>query len=299
MTMDPPSPATPAAPRAYSDGHPLDQVHYREYKLILRATRFTSAQSVTDFTRLVRHAAEELDVALFREERPEPQIREVLFFDTTACDLYNGTFMLRQRTTYRHGWPLDEREVVLKFRHPEVETAAAVDVRPTGGLAHLVKFKEELLPLRDGLGGIRSLFSHNCTLSDAPALRDRPFQEVAALFPALAPLAVPPDAPLQLVSGLAAEEVLADIGEVHFGHGLRAKANVAVWRDRGPQTPLVGEFAFQCRFERYEELHHKARKRSEEFFRALQLAARDWVQLDATKTGVVYSRGRAPVSNRE
>jgi hypothetical protein len=193
----------------------------------------------------------------------------------------------------------DEHEVVLKFRHPDVNAAALVDVRPAGGLAHLLKFKEELLPLRDGLGGIRSLFSHNCTLSDAPALRDRPFREVAALFPALRPLAVPADAPLQLVGGLAAEEILTDIGEVHFGHGLRAKANVAVWRDRGPQTPLVGEFAFQGRFERWEELHHKAKKRSEDFFRTLQLAARDWVQLDATKTGVVYGRGPAPVSNHE
>jgi hypothetical protein len=110
---------------------------------------------------------------------------------------------------------------------------------------------------------------------------------------------VPPGAPVQLVSGLAAEEVLADLGEVHFGHGLRAKASIAVWRDRGPATPLVGEFSFQCKFDRYQDLHHKALKRSEDFFRTLQLAARDWVQLDATKTGVVYGRGPAAVSNRE
>src|SRR5262245_40145697 len=225
MTTDTPS---PAAAGVYSDGHPLDQVHYREYKLILRPTRFTSAQSFADFTRLVRHAAEQVDIALFGEERSEPQIREVLFFDTPACHLYNGKFILRQRTVYRQGWAQDEHEVVLKFRHPDMETAAAVDGRPAAGLSHLIKFKEELLPLRDGLGGIRSLFSHSCTLSSAPLLRDRPFQEVATLFPALHQLPAPPDAPLGLVSALAAEEVLADIGEVHFGHGLRAKANVAV-----------------------------------------------------------------------
>ena len=301
MTMDAPSPGltTPSAPGTYSDGHPLDQVHYREYKLILRPTLFTSAQSFADFSRLVRHAADELDVALFREERPEPQIREVLFFDTPAAHLYNGQFILRQRTTYRNGWPIDEREVVLKFRHPDRDVAAAMDVRPAGRLAHLIKFKEELLPLREGLGGIRSLFSHSCTLRESLLVPDRPFQEVTALLPALRQLGVPPDTPIQVVSGVAVEEVLADIGEVHFGHGLRAKANVAVWRDRGPQTPLIGEFAFQCKFERYQELHHKAKKRSEEFFRMLQLAARDWVQLDATKTGVVYTHGRAAVTNRE
>lgn len=301
MTMDATSPdaTTPSATHTYSDGHPLDQIHYREYKLILRPTRFTSAQSFGDFSRLVRHAAEQLDVALFREERSEAQIREVLFFDTPACHLYNGKFILRQRTTYKNGWPLDEHEVVLKFRHPDRDTAAAVDVRPAGRLAHLIKFKEELLPLRDGLGGLRSLFSHNCTVSEPPALRDRPFQEVAALFPALQQLEAPPDTPIQLVNGMATEEVLADLGELHFGHGLKAKANVAIWRDRGPQTPLIGEFAFQCKFERYEALHHQAKKRSEEFFRTLQLVTRDWVQLDATKTGVVYGRGCSAVTNRE
>jgi hypothetical protein len=300
MTPDPPpAAAPPGAAATYSDGHPRDQVHYREYKLILKPTRFTGAQSFADFARLVRHAAEQLDVALFREERAESQIREVLFFDTPGFDLYNGKFILRQRTTYRNGWPLDEREVVLKFRHPDLDTAAATDVRPGGRFPHLIKFKEELLPLRDGLGGMRSLFSHNCTLGDAPALGQRTFQEVAALFPALGRLPVPAEAPIGLVNGLSAEEVLADIGEVHFGHGLKAKANVAIWRDRGPQTPLVGEFAFQCKFERYEELHRKARQRSEEFFRTLQLAARDWVQLDATKTGIIYARGSAAVANRE
>ena len=70
MTTDAPS---PASLHAYSDGHPLDQVHYREYKLILQPGHFTSPRSFTDFTRLVRHAAEQLDVALFREERPQAQ----------------------------------------------------------------------------------------------------------------------------------------------------------------------------------------------------------------------------------
>ena len=72
-----------------------------------------------------------------------------------------------------------------------------------------------------------------------------------------------------------------------------------MWRDRGPQTPLIGEFAFQCKFERYEELHQKAKKRADEFFHTLQLAARDWAQLNATKTGVIYGTGRTPVTNRE
>ena len=188
MTMDAPSPdaTTPAASRTYSDGHPLDQVHYREYKLILRATRFTSAQSFADFSRLVRHAAEELDVALFREERPEPQIREVLFFDTPACHLYNGKFILRQRTTYRNGWPVDEHEVVLKFRHPDL------GYRGGGGraanrparLPHQVQGRAAA-PARGPRRYPEPLLPQLHPELTRRALRDRPLQEVAALFPAL------------------------------------------------------------------------------------------------------------------
>ena len=32
--------------------------------------------------------------------------------------------------------------------------------------------------------------------------------------------------------------------------GVEAKANVAVWRTRGNEKQLVGEFAYQCKFER-------------------------------------------------
>src|SRR5262245_19231190 len=105
MTTDAPPPgatAPSAPPSAYSDGHPLDQVHYREYKLILQPVRFTSAASFTEFARLVRHTADQLDVALFREERADAQIREVLFFDTPDNELYNASFILRQRTVYRN-----------------------------------------------------------------------------------------------------------------------------------------------------------------------------------------------------
>jgi hypothetical protein len=146
---------------------------------------------------------------------------------------------------------------------------------------------------------MRSLFSHNCTLDAPPPLRDRPFAEVAAALPALGQLALGPDTAIQLVNGLAAEEVLADLGELHFGHGLKARATIAVWRDRGPQLPLVGEFAFQCKFDRAADLHEKAKRRADEFFCAFQVEARDRVQVGATKTGVIYGAGHTAVTNRE
>ena len=72
-------------------------------------------------------------------------------------------------------------------------------------------------------------------------------------------------------------------------------ANVALWRTRGEHRPLIGEFAFQLKFKRREDLNERALQRAEAFFLGLQDAARDWIALGATKTGVVYRlKGNPP-----
>ena len=89
--------------------------------------------------------------------------------------------------------------------------------------------------------------------------------------------------------------MLQDIGELDFGNRMAAMCNVALWRSRGDHSPLIGEFAFQLKFRRREELTDEALGRCEAFFLALQAEARDWIQLGATKTGVVYRlKGNPP-----
>ena len=76
---------------------------------------------------------------------------------------------------------------------------------------------------------------------------------------------------------------------------MSAKANVALWRARGDHRPLIGEFAFQFKFRRREDLRERALRRGDGFFRSLQYAAKDWIALGATKTGVVYRlKGNPP-----
>ena len=80
-----------------------------------------------------------------------------------------------------------------------------------------------------------------------------------------------------------------------LARGSTAKANVAVSRTRGDEKQLVGEFAYQCKFKRQDELQAVAMKRCEQFFCSLQLATRDWVSLSTTKTGAVYRlKGNPP-----
>lgn len=89
------------------------------------------------------------------------KIREVLFIDTEDFRLYNNAFILRRRIPYKDGFPIGEPELVFKFRHPDMQVAAETDVRPRILGDHRVKFKCQALPLKERLGGIRLLFSHN------------------------------------------------------------------------------------------------------------------------------------------
>lgn len=270
---------------------PHDDIHYLEYKIILQPQHFFSAQGFKDFWKIVRHTAKKFDVEVEEAEHAfHNHVREVLFFDTADFALYRNHFIVRLRTYYKDGWPEGIPELTVKFRHPEFAKAAAVDVRPAtpGGIAR-IKFKEELLPLRESLGGVRSIFSHNCVLAMPRESLNLAVRELTASFPALRSIETGANDPIQLVNDFATEEVQVDVGMLHFGAGLSGKTSIAVWRDRKHERPFCGEFAFQCRFEKKNELHKASVRRAHDFYKALQTEGFEWVSLGTTKTAIVYN----------
>jgi hypothetical protein len=286
-------------PGKYADGLPLHEVKYLECKLVLMPNRFTMRKSLSDFAKVLRRPAEEHRVEFSRRRFLDAplQIREVLFLDTPDFRLYNHAFILRRRIRYEDGFPVGDPEIVLKFRHPNVQTAAETDVRPQILGDYRIKFKAEALPLKSGLGGTRLLFSHNVQFPMSHVQEENPtsLETLFRVFPVLRTLKFSPGEKVELVGETIVEELLQDVGILDFGEGTSAKANVSLWRVRGDHRPLIGEFAFQIRFKRSEDLKEQALRRGEGFFRALQYAAKDWVALGATKTAVVYRlKGNPP-----
>jgi hypothetical protein len=289
----------PQSKSTHSDGHPSDSVQYREYKLILRPDRFTSPEALHEFGKVVRGAAKKAGVAVTRPaEVQKEHLREIVFFDTPSFDLYEGSFILRQRAAHQDGWPIGDSELTLKFRHPEVDAAARIDVRPATEHSFRMKFKEELLPPRGHGDGMRSLFSHNVVLSMPPEHLEADVARASRVFPTLRAL-LARTGPLEIVQRARITEVLEDVGVLDFGHGLTAKANVALWRTGVVGPSLVGELAYQCKFQRGEDVHAKARKRADELYMELQTAVRDWLARGVTKTGVVYGLGKTVPRHHE
>jgi hypothetical protein len=286
-------------PGRYADGMPFNEVQYLECKLILRPNHFVSRKSFFDFAKVMRRPADAAGVELAFDGFPEAplKIREVLFLDTADFRLYNNAFILRRRIPYAEGFPVGDPEIVFKFRHPDIQKAAAIDVRPNIRGDFRIKFKAEVLPLKDRLGGMRSLYSHNVEfgLSALEEGDHSSLESVVQMLPALSVLKRSRGEKVNLVGGTIVEEVLQDIALLDFGAGIDAMANIALWRTRGEHRPLIGEFAFQIKFKRREDLNDEALQRARSFFLGLQDAARDWIALGATKTGVVYRlKGNPP-----
>jgi len=256
------------------DGHPLDQVQYLEAKLILKPDRFTSVESFRDFGSLVKRTAKALKVGFADDPDAgrRPEIRKIVFGDTPDYRLYNNAFILRRRISYVDGFPVGDPEIVFKLRHPEEGKAAAVDVRPQIPGKYRLKFKAEALPLKDQIGGFRILYSHNCQFGESQVHEANrlAMSTLARIFPALSALKRSDEEKINLVSGSIVEEVLLPLGALDFGKAICAKCDVSLWRTRGEHMPLVGEFAFQVKFDRKEDVHRKARERAEQFFGSLK-----------------------------
>jgi hypothetical protein len=284
-------------PGQYADGLPIHSPEYICCKLILRPNKFHSRESFFEFGKVMREPAKEHGVKYTTEgfiEQPV-KIREVLFVDTDDFRLYNNAFILRRRIPYKDGFPIGEPEIVFKFRHPDLQICAETDVRPNILGDHRVKFKVQALPLKEKLGGIRLLYSHNVqfprsAIGIGPIGQENTLDvdTMVRVFPVLARVKKQPGEKIKLVSDTIIEEVLQDIGLLDFGDGLTCKANVAIWRTRGEHRPLIGEFAYQFRFKDRSQLSPDALRRTEAFFISLQYSAEDYIALNATKTATVY-----------
>jgi hypothetical protein len=293
--------ASAAQLASYADGQPFDQVTYLEAKLILKPERFTSVQNFREFGKIVEKTAKKVGVGFIDDPKAglRPEVREIVFGDTPDFRLYNNAFILRRRISYVDGFPVGDPEIVFKFRHPDEQQATAMDVRPKIAGKYRIKFKAEVLPWKDRVGGYRMLYSHNCQFGLSQVHdADGSMSTLVRIFPALATLKKSAGERISLVNEGIVEELLLPLGQLDFGKGQVGKCDIGLWRTRGEHKSLVGEFAFQVKFPSRAEVSEKAKKRAAQFYLALQRAVEGWLALGVTKTGMVYRlKGNQPQSH--
>jgi hypothetical protein len=275
-------------------------IGYREYKLLLRADHFDKPTQFHRFWKITRRIAKSLEIEILKRGKPmETHLREVLFFDTPRFRLYNHGFMLRRRTFYRDGLQETEHELTVKYRSHDRGTAATLDLTPAGSTPHIAKFKEEVLMDPATPGAMRFIYSHSAELMTAENTLTRRFGDITQTFPVLLRTGAKLETAFGVVNDVAIEEVLVNMGEIAFGPKTAAKATLAIWRHRHTQEHLLGEYSYQVRYNDPAGMHPRPKALSEEFFSRLQTDAADWLHHGTTKTAMVYSLGRVPITHHE
>jgi hypothetical protein len=280
---------------------PSDQIQYREYKLLLKPDRFPDEKSFHKFWKLAHHAAKSIGIKITKiGEALKAHQREVVFYDTPHFKLYTDGFILRKRTFFKKGHPEPNFELTIRYRNPDAKAAAAVDMHPLLPCIYTIKFKEEILQLKDQIAGMRMLYANGCELDTPNVILTQRFELISQVFPALQTVqSANPKATMGIVNDVTVDETLVHIGEMDFGSKTECKASVAVWRNRSTGRDMIAEFGYQLKFEGLASLHPKARDLSERFFKEIQLECSDWVALGTTKTAMVYGMGRKPVNHHE
>ena len=76
---------------------PHDDLHYREYKILLHPERFTTPQAFQDFWQVVKRVAKQFEVKLEESEDAfANQVREVLFAEQVKWQVHPGVEATRQ-----------------------------------------------------------------------------------------------------------------------------------------------------------------------------------------------------------
>jgi hypothetical protein len=287
-----PTQAKTRARQSYADGRPVDQLHYLQGKVLLKPNSLGSRERFREFGKAVQRTARDLKVGVIDDPASldGPRVREIVFGDTPDFRLYRNGFILRRRISYVDGFPEGDPEIVFKFRDPNLQRAAAIDVRPDIAGRYQIKFKIQTLPLNDRIGGYRVLYSHNCQFGVSQLDEDDrlAMSTLARVFPAVGSLKKSSRERISFVNKEIVEELLFPLGRLDFGKGYLAKSDVSLWRTRGEHKPIVGEYAFQVKFNSREDVPAKTEKLVKEFFVVLQREIEGWISLGTTKTGLVY-----------
>jgi len=260
----------------------------REYKIILRASKFRGDEPKLRETAgalwgdlvsiIVPHA-----VSVSGTEDVEHKRRQVRFLDTQDNWLRSHDYVVRERVDLE----LNERQVTLKFRHPDRYISQGRDMLPAEGFKPDLKFEEDIKP------EFLKLYSFSSNTIVPPDTKLATLADVKAIYPGL-PQAVdefPEAAKLHVVGGFTAYErvVKGTSFKIRKDPEVLAVCCLTLWyAGKTDDKPLIVEFSFK--YEDPEEGYTaKMAHRAYDAYMAIQSGLGDWVDAKSTtKTAYVY-----------
>lgn len=261
-------------------------VRSREYKVMLQPDAFAGDEDkirevAARFWSEASEVLEPLDIptaGAFDEVKARRRIR---FLDSAEHVLNTRRYVFRERVDVES----EEREVTLKFRHPDRYVASDRDMGSTGRGNAETKFEEDVKP------PFISVFSYSTTVEVGDDVDVSRLSEVMGLFPGLADeLDDSDDHELTDVRSFCAREPVLVGAMLQLGkHDVAAECALVVWHDDADAAsgkPACVEFSFKYGDDQ-EDYRGSVARDAHDVLQALQQLS--WVHpKPTTKTALVY-----------
>ena len=277
------------------------KVGSREYKVMLKTAKFTGDQQQLrkqtarfwqDFNKAIADHVFDTDGALDEIDKK----RSIVFWDTADHCLRTNGYVFRERHDFSNGNDDKQREVTLKFRHPDRYLAAGQDVTAADGIEEDAKFEEDIK------APFQSIFSLSNKIPLAPEENLAKVSDILRLFPHIKEGlgGCDPETTVTPVGNYKARELVIDGSDFQLGEDPKVEAECAivVWHDHagGETDPEVVEFSFRYKNdddegEFIEAYATEVVRRAYAVFQILQDTMGEWVDPQSlTKTAFVYSQ---------
>jgi hypothetical protein len=264
----------------------------REYKIMLQANRFAGnavalRQQAQHFWYAFRQTIRQVVLDTDGDFDEIDTQRLLRFYDTPGQHLRQHDYICRERQDEGSG----EREVMLKFRHPDRYVAQDRDLDAPSGSRSESKFEADIKR------PFQPLYSLSTKQELAPTRPLNTMNDLGRLYPGLPQTLNVYNAAeaIKVVGDFTARELVLTGADFQIGKGPKIEAECAliVWYDAAgsAQQPVVVEYSFRYG-DKNEHYEGEIARRAYDAFQLLQSEAlADWVDNAAfTKTAYVYSR---------
>ncbi len=263
----------------------------REYKVILNKEQFVGSQDdlverSKNFWSAFKNSIQNIVFDTSGNLKKIEKKRILRFYDSMDRRLRENNYVFRERVDLRTG----QREVTLKFRHPDRYISQARDMA-AGVENGKTKFEEDI---KFPFVKLYS-FSTKQPISDGKSLNK--LNDPGKLYPDLKTRlrSYEENEPIDIVGKFTAREVVVSGADFQIRKNPKVDAECALiawYEEMGEEDrPLVVEFSFRYGNER-EEYDGEAAQRAYDVFCTLKDRLAEWVDLAGpTKTEYVYSKG--------
>jgi hypothetical protein len=266
-----------------------EKVISREYKLVLKSENFNGSEydvigKATTFWAGFTNITKPIIKTFIGDFNAVSTKREIRFYDTKDFILNNNSYIFRERRDLLD----DQKEVTLKFRHPDRYVSQDRDMLSRKIGNGETKFEEDIK------APFLKLYSFSSTQQIEDGQEYKNVKQVFKLYPGLKSRLRKnaEDEKMILVNDLVIREVVITGSEMMLCNDPLVKAECAliVWYDSKLPSgnPLIVEFSFRYGNKK-EKYDGRTALNGYEIFMAIQEKMKTWIEeKDKTKTGFIY-----------